>query len=76
MGQNKANCVKFIYSEKATKVWEISTLLLSYVVLVKSKVGILENFSEYMTFTWRDKNIHSKKFVKIKFQKINQPIVR
>ena len=45
--------VKFIYSEKATKFWEISTLLLSYVVPVKSKVEILQNFvvfSEYMNF--------------------------
>ena len=30
--------VKFIYSEKATKFCEIFTLLLSYVVPVKSKV--------------------------------------
>ena len=29
--------IKFIYSEKATKFFEISTLLLSYVVPVKSK---------------------------------------
>ena len=46
--------VKFIYSEKATKFCEISTLLLSYVVLVKSKVEISQNFvafSEYMNFT-------------------------
>ena len=45
--------VKFIYSEKATKFWEIFTLLLSYVVLVKSKVKISQNFvafSEYMNF--------------------------
>ena len=34
--------VKFIYSEKATKLCE--TLLLSYVVPVKSKVKILQNF--------------------------------
>ena len=43
--------VKFIYSEKATKFCEISTLLLSYVVAVKSKVEILQNFvafSEYV----------------------------
>ena len=42
---------KFIYSEKATKVCEIFTLLLSYVVTVKSKVNTLQNcvaFSEYM----------------------------
>ena len=36
--------VKFIYSEKATKFFEISTLLLSYVVPVKSKVKISQNF--------------------------------
>ena len=47
------NIVKFIYSEKATKFCEISTLLLSYVVPVKSKVEISQNFvafSEYMNF--------------------------
>ena len=45
--------IKFIYSEKATKFCEISTLLLSYVVPVKSKVEISQNFvafSEYMNF--------------------------
>ena len=45
--------LKFIYSEKATKFWEIFTLLLSYVVPVKSKVKISQNFvtfSEYMNF--------------------------
>ena len=47
--------VKFIYSEKAkaTKFWEMFTLLLSYVVPVKSKVKISQNFvafSEYMSF--------------------------
>ena len=43
-----------MYSEKATKFCEISTLLLFYVVPVKSKVEILQNFvafSEYMNFT-------------------------
>ena len=46
--------IKFIYSEKATKFSEISTLLLSYVVPVNSKVEISQNlvaFSEYMNFT-------------------------
>ena len=46
--------VKLKYSEKATKFCEISTLLLSYVVPVKSKVEILQNFVaflEYMNFT-------------------------
>ena len=48
-----SNYVKFIYSEMATKFCEISTLLLSYVVPVKSKVEISQNFvafSEYMNF--------------------------
>ena len=46
--------LKFIYSEKATTFCKISTLLLSYVVPVKSKVEISQNFvafSEYMNFT-------------------------
>ena len=46
--------VKFIYSEKATKFCEIFTLLLSYVVPVKSKVKISQNFeafSEYINFS-------------------------
>ena len=45
--------VKVIYSEKAAKVCKIATLILSYVVPVKSKVEILQNFvtfSEYMNF--------------------------
>ena len=49
--------LKFIYSEKATKFCEISTLLLSYVAPFKGKVEISQNFvafSEYMNFkpTW------------------------
>ena len=50
---NLLTVIKFIYSEKATKFCEISTLLLSYVVPVKSKVEISQNFvafSEYMNF--------------------------
>ena len=45
--------VKFIYSEKATKFCEIFILLLSYVVSVKNKVKISQNFvafSRYMNF--------------------------
>ena len=45
--------VKFIYSEKATKFYEVSTVDLSYVVTVKSTVEISQNFvafSEYMNF--------------------------
>ena len=36
--------LKFIYSEKATKFCEISTLLLAGTRLNKSKVEILQNF--------------------------------
>jgi hypothetical protein len=42
-----------MYSEKARKFYEIFTILLSYLVPVKSKVKILQNFvafSEYMNF--------------------------
>ena len=52
-GTYYAVTLKFIYSEKATKFCEISTLLLSYVVPVKSKVEISQNFvafSEYVNF--------------------------
>ena len=47
--------LKFIYCEKAAKFSEISTLLLTTVHTVKSKVEILQNFvafSEYMNFTY------------------------
>ena len=52
--------LKFIYSEKATKFCEISTLDLSYVVTVKSTVEISQNFvafSEYMNFNVIIKNL-------------------
>ena len=45
--------LKFIYSEEATKFWEIFTLLLTTVHIFKSKVKISQNFvafSEYMNF--------------------------
>ena len=56
--------IKFIYFEKATKFCKISTLLLSYVVPVKSKVEMLQNFvafSEYMNFISKvhDIELHS-----------------
>ena len=47
------NPLKFIYSEKITKFCEIFAILFSYVVPVKSKVEISQNFvafSEYMNF--------------------------
>ena len=49
----KCYIVKFIYSEKATKFCKIFTLFLAYVVPVKSKVKISQNFvafSEDMNF--------------------------
>ena len=61
--------LKFIYSEKATKFCEIFTLLLSYVVPVKSKVKILQNFvafSEYMNFNKKNQNYNCKPY-KISF---------
>ena len=45
--------VKFIYSEKATKLCEIFPLLLTVCTVVKSKGKISQNFvafSEYMNF--------------------------
>ena len=48
--------LKFIYSEKATKFCEISTLLLSACTVDKSKVEISQNFvafSEYTNFKGR-----------------------
>ena len=48
--------LKFIYSEKATKFYEIFILLLTTVHTVKSKVKISQNFvafSEYMNFMYK-----------------------
>ena len=48
---------KFIYSEKAKKFCKISTLLMFYVVSVKIKVEILQNFVaffEYMNFIYKN----------------------
>ena len=45
--------LKFIYSKKATKFWEISTNYLSYVLPVKKLGEISQNFvafSEYLNF--------------------------
>ena len=47
--------LKLIYSEKATKFCEISTLLLTTVHTVKRKLEILQNFlafSEYINFNY------------------------
>ena len=43
--------VKFIYSENATKFCEIFPLLLSYVVPLKSKVEILQNFVAFPEYS-------------------------
>ena len=63
MVQKMRNCIQdggttfwvnFIYSEKATKFWEIFPLLLTTVHAVKSKGNISQNFVaflEYMNFT-------------------------
>ena len=60
--------IKFINSEKVTKFWEISTLLLTGTTLVKSKVEISQNFvafSEYMNFNPKNYNIL---FIELKVQ--------
>ena len=47
------NIIKFMYSEKATKFCAISTILLTVLQTVKSKVEISQNFvafSEYVNF--------------------------
>jgi hypothetical protein len=47
--------LKFMHSEKATKFCEISILLLFYILPVKIKVEISQNFaafSEYKNFNW------------------------
>ena len=52
-------CIKFIYSEKATKFCEIFPLLLTTVHTLKCKVEISQNFaafSEYMNFTNQKKS--------------------
>ena len=58
----------YLYSEKATKFCEIFILLFSYVVPVKSKVKISQNFvafSEYMNF-----NFHQFNVMKLTIQRI------
>ena len=52
--QSWGSRLKFIYSEKATKFYEIFLLLLTVCTVVKSKGKISQNFaafSEYMNFT-------------------------
>ena len=52
-----------MYSEKATKSCEISTVDLSYVLPVKSTVDISQNFvafSEHMNFTFEARQEEAK----------------
>ena len=52
MYHNKRFQLKFLYSEKATKFYEISTVDLSYVVTVKSKVEISQNWPSQKMWTF------------------------
>ena len=52
---SKYSVLKFIYSKKGTNFCKISTVDLSHVVTVKSKVEISQKFvafSEYMNFSF------------------------
>ena len=56
--------IKFIYFEKATKFYEIFTLLLTVCTVVKIKVNISQNFvafSEYMNFKTQTRMLEWKK---------------
>ena len=60
--------LKFKYSEKATNFFEISTLLLTAVHTIKSKVEISQNFvafSEYINFNIRAKSYYSLLKIKV-----------
>ena len=68
--KSRFHCIKFIYSEKATKFQEIFTLLLTTVHTVKSKVNISQNFvafSEYMNFKKLFDQLKSNFFLVIKW---------
>ena len=57
------NVLKFIYSEKATNSWDISTIDMSYVVMVKCTMEISQNFvvfSENMNFISSDIYLDSR----------------
>ena len=63
--------VKFIYSEKATKFFEISTNYLSYVLRVKLLVEISQNFvafSEYMNFMYSVGGRREQYFLKLSIE--------
>ena len=60
--------VKFIYFEKATKLCEIFTLLLTGTTKDKSKVKISQKFvafSEYMNFTLCSSILHTEKKIRL-----------
>ena len=62
--------LKFIYSEKAIKFCRILTLLLSYVMPVKSKLKISQNFVAFSEFM----NFKCQKILGHKFKKINNKV--
>ena len=71
--------LKFIYSEKATKFCEISTLLLSVCTVDKSKVEISQNnvaFSEYTNFILQKSSELILKLVQIIFTMDDDPQCR
>ena len=51
----------FIFSEKATKFFEISTVDFSYVVKVKSTVEISQNFVAFSEYMNTRKNVEKSK---------------
>ena len=66
--------LKFIYSEKASKFCEISTLLLSYVVPVDISQNFVA-FSEYMNFTTQCCNSNGKVDTKLQIQLTHRKLI-
>ena len=63
--------LKFIYSEKATKFCEISTLLLSACTVDKSKVEISQNFVAFSEYT----NFKRQKMLGFRYKKYRVTLV-
>ena len=62
--------IKFIYSEKATKFFEISTVDLSYVVPLKDQLFLISHFvfrRQPAEFLFSKKNVHMKAGQKNKY---------
>ena len=66
LANNGTFYIRFIYFEKATKLWEIPTLDLSYVVPVKFTVEILQNVVAFSNITTL------QPFIATNFQVCNQ----